>query len=65
MKDPDNEKDDTSMIDFLRCHHNKTDAHNDRDHTHHTKFDRPAHTIALYIAFQIIFIKLGIDKPIM
>lgn len=65
MKDPDNEKDDTSICDFFKSHHDKTDAHNDRDHTHHTKFDRPAHTISLYIAFQIIFIKLGIDKPIM
>lgn len=65
MKDPDNEKDDTSMIDFLRCHHDKTDAHNDCYHDHDTNFDLPTHTISLYIAFQIIFIKFGINKPIM
>lgn len=65
MKDPDNEKDDTSMIDFLRCHHNKTDAHQDCNHDHDTNLNWPAHTISLYIAFQIIFIKFGIDKPIM
>lgn len=65
MKDPDNEKDDTSICDFFKSHHNKTDAHQDRYHDHDTNLNWPAHTISLYIAFQIIFIKLGIDKPIM
>lgn len=56
MKDPDNEKDDAPICDLFKGHHDKPDAHNDRDHTHHTKFDWPAHTIAFYIAFQIVLI---------
>ena len=45
-------------------HQDKADAHQDSHRDHNTDFGFSGHSLPLYIAFQIVLIKLRINKPV-
>ena len=46
------------------AHHDKANGHQNRYGNHNTDFGFPDHSSFLYIAFQIVLIKLRINKPV-
>ena len=63
MEGPHTAQDDST--DRNGMHHDKTNGHQQRDGYHNTDFGLLGHAPACHIVFQIVFVQLGIDEPVM
>lgn len=65
MEQPHAAEDGTRDIQILAEHHKEAKRHQKRYCNHNLDFGVQSHTLTFYIGFQIVFIELRTDEPLM